>query len=174
MFRKRPIPYLARGDDRFLLFEEMYRNLTMGYNTENMEYVSFCLLYFLASIKYLNQYREINNVKSTDTVQKSILYMRDNLENKITLQNIAGHVGYSVSRFSSLFISKTLYSPMDYYLQLKVQRACSYLQFSDLTIKEISFRLGYYDPFHFSKAFKQEMGVTPKEYRKLNKDVGRR
>jgi AraC-like DNA-binding protein len=38
------------------------------------------------------------------------------------------------------------------------------LQFSDLKIKEIAFRLQYYDPFHFSKSFRREMGITPKEY----------
>ncbi|MDR0864294.1 MAG: AraC family transcriptional regulator, partial [Candidatus Symbiothrix sp.] len=119
-----------------------------------------------ASIKYLHQYREINSIKEADVIQKSILYMKDNLENKIVLKDIAGHAGYSSSRFTALFTERTHYSPMDYYNQLKIQRACSFLQFSDLKIKEIAFRLGYYDPFHFSKAFKQEMEITPKEYRK--------
>lgn len=58
---------------------------------------------------------------------------------------------------------------MVYYNQLKIQRSCSYLQFSDLKIKEIAFRLGCYDPFHFSKAFLKEMNITPKEYRKRYK-----
>jgi AraC-like DNA-binding protein len=156
----------SRYGDRFRLFEEMYQNLAMGYSPENLEYVSFCLMHFLASIKYLHQYREINSIKEADVIQKSILYMKDNLENKIALKDIAGHAGYSPSRFTALFTERTHYSPMDYYNQLKIQRACSFLQFSDLKIKEIAFRLGYYDPFHFSKAFKQEMEITPKEYRK--------
>jgi AraC-like DNA-binding protein/mannose-6-phosphate isomerase-like protein (cupin superfamily) len=160
----------SRYGDRFLLFEEMYQNLAMGYSPENLEYVSFCLMHFLASIKYLNQYREVNNVKEADLTQKSILYMKDNLENKIVLKDLADHAGYSPSRFSALFTEKTNYSPMDYYNQLKIQRACSLLQFSDLKIKEIAFRLGYYDPFHFSKGFKQEMEITPKEYRKRYKN----
>jgi AraC-like DNA-binding protein/quercetin dioxygenase-like cupin family protein len=156
----------SRYYDRFLLFEEMYQNLEMGYSPENLEYVGFCLNYFLASIKYLSQYREVKNVKETDCIQKSILFMKEHLEDKIVLKDIAGHVGYSSSRFGTIFIEKTSYSPMEYYNQLKIQRACSYLQFSDLKLKEVAFRLGFYDPFHFSKAFKQEMGITPKEYRK--------
>jgi len=48
---------------------------------------------------------------------------------------------------------------------LRIQRACSYLQFTELKIKEIAFRLNYYDQFHFSKAFQKEMEITPKEYR---------
>jgi transcriptional regulator GlxA family with amidase domain len=103
-------------------------------------------------------------------MQKSILYMKDNLENKVALKDLAGYAGYSISRFAALFREKTQYSPMDYYNQLKIQRACSYLQFSELTIKEIAFRLGFYDPFHFSKAFKQEMEITPKEYRERYKN----
>jgi AraC-like DNA-binding protein/mannose-6-phosphate isomerase-like protein (cupin superfamily) len=160
----------SRYRDRFLLFEEMYQNLAMGYSPENLEYVSFCLQYFLASIKYLSQYREIKNVKEADCIQKSILYMKEHLEDKITLKDLAGNIGYSASRFGTIFLEKTSYSPMEYYNQLKIQRACSYLQFSDLKLKEIAFRLGFYDPFHFSKVFKQEMEITPKEYRKRYKN----
>ncbi|GHT42542.1 transcriptional regulator [Bacteroidia bacterium] len=162
----------SRYGDRFLLFEEMYQNLAMGYSPENLEYVSFCLMHFLASIKYLHQYREVNNtnVKESDLLQKSILHMKAHLEDKITLKDLAAHAGYSPSRFTALFTERTHYSPMDYYNQLKIQRACSLLQFSDLKIKEIAFRLGYYDQFHFSKSFKQEMEITPREYRRRYAD----
>jgi len=156
----------SRYEDRFQLFEEMYQNLEMGYSPENLEYVSFCLMHFLASLKYINQFREIKKARESDVIQKSILFMKDNLENKVTLEDIAQHVAYSVSHFGTFFAKKTSYSPMVYYNQLKIQRACSYLQFSDMKIKEIAFRLGFYDQFHFSKSFHQEMELTPKEYRK--------
>ena len=155
----------SRYGDRLLLFEEIFQNLEMGYSPENLEYTSFCLAYFLASIKYLTQFREIKSVKEMDVVQKSILFMKNNLENKIELEDIARHVGYSASHFGTLFLKKTSYTPMEYHHQLKIQRACSYLQFSDLKIKEIAYRLGYFDPFHFSKSFKKETSLTPKEYR---------
>jgi len=160
----------ARYKDRFLLFEEIYQNLWMGYNPENLEYTSFCLTYFLASLKYLLQYREIKKVKVDNVVQQSIVFMKENLENKIILEDIAKAVGYSSSHLITIFSQKTSYSPMVYYNQLKIQRACSYLQFSDMKIKEIAFRLGYYDPFHFSNSFIKEMAVTPREYRKRYHD----
>lgn len=156
----------SRYDDRFQLFEEMYQNLEMGYSPDNLEYTSFCLMHFLASLKYIGQYREIKKVKATDIIQKSIQFMKNNLENKIELDDMARHVGYSKSHFGTYFTSKTSFSPIVYFNQLKIQRACSYLQFSDMKIKEIAFRLGYYDQFHFSRAFRQEMEITPKEYKK--------
>ena len=92
--------------------------------------------------------------------------MKEILEAKITLEDIANAVGYSSSHLITLFTQRTSYPPMAYYNQLRIQKACSYLQFSDLKIKEISFRLGFFDPFHFSKTFLKEMNITPKEYRK--------
>lgn len=160
----------SRQHDRIQLFNEMYQNLDMGYSPENLEYISFCLMHFLASLKYVSQYREIRNVKKKDMIQEAIVYMKENLENKISLSDISAAVGYSVSRLSMLFMQRTSFSPVEYYHQLKIRRACNYLQFSDLKIKEIAFRLNYYDPFHFSKAFNKEMGITPKEYRKRYKD----
>lgn len=56
----------SRYEDRFLLFEEIFQNLEMGYSPENLEYTSFCLMHFLASIKYLPQFRKIRNVKEKD------------------------------------------------------------------------------------------------------------
>lgn len=163
----------GRHADRLLLFEEIYQNLEMGYSPENLEYTSCCMIHLLASVKYVNQFREIKKAKETDAIQRSIMYMKEHLEDKLSLEDIASHAGYSVSHFGVLFSERTSYPPMVYYNQLKVQRACSYLQFSDLKIKEISFRLGFYDPFHFSKAFKLEMGISPKEYRSRYKTTAK-
>jgi YesN/AraC family two-component response regulator len=96
----------SRFEDRFTLFEEIFQNLEMGYDPENLEYATFCLMHLLASVKYIDQFREIKNVKEKDIIQKSILFMKNNLENKITLEDIAQKVGYSPSHFSNLFLKK--------------------------------------------------------------------
>ena len=157
-----------RFDDRLQLFEEMYKNFETGCHLENLEYVSFCLMYFMSSLKYIDQFCDINRKgKELDVIQKSIMFMREHLEEKITLEDIACHIGYSMDHFGKLFLKKTTLSPMEYYRYLKIQRSCYYLhEYSDMKIKEISYRLGYSDAFHFSRAFKQEMEMTPKEYRR--------
>lgn len=158
--------HCSRIKDRLSLFEEIYHNMEMGYSPENMEYITYCLKYFLASIKYLPQFRNIKNLGEIDIVQESILFMKDNLDKNLTLNDIASNVGYSPSHFGSIFQKKTSFTPIAYYNQLKIQRACSLLQFSGLKVKEVAYRLGFYDPFHFSKSFKKEMNLTPKEYQK--------
>ncbi|GGH06579.1 AraC family transcriptional regulator [Sphingobacterium alkalisoli] len=154
-----------RKSDRMQLFEEIYKNFEMGYSHENMEYITFCLMYLLASLKYMPQYQEPNRLGHNDVIQNCIHYMRDNLENKIALKDIADAVGYSTTHLNALFVQATSFSPIEYYNQLKIQRVCYYLQFSDLKIKEIAFKLGFYDPFHLSKAFFKEMEISPREYR---------
>jgi AraC-like DNA-binding protein len=91
--------------------------------------------------------------------------MKNNLTSKITLHDIAQYTGYSSSYFGTLFLEKTSFTPMEYYNQLKIQKSCSLLQFSNLKIKEIAYELGYYDPFHFSKSFRLVMEISPREYR---------
>ncbi|WP_026729942.1 AraC family transcriptional regulator [Flavobacterium denitrificans] len=157
----------TRANDRLNLFEEIYQNLEMGFYPDNLEYSSICLQHFLASIKYTDQFLKIKTSDSEvlDIIPMSIIYMKNNLNKKITLQEIAEHVGYSSSYFGSLFLEKTSCTPMDYYNQLKIQKSCSLLQFSTMKIKEIAYFLGYYDPFHFSKSFRLVMEISPREYR---------
>ena len=160
----------SRLEDRLDMFDEVYQNLEMGFNEKNLEYATYCLMHFLASIKYLDQFRDIKRVKDNNIVARAIRYMKNNLEEGLSLDDIASFVGYAAPRFNVEFNLKTSTTPMSYYNYLKIQRACSFLQFSDLKIKEIASRLGYYDQFHFSKAFKQQMNMSPKEYREATED----
>jgi AraC-like DNA-binding protein len=70
-----------------------------------------------------------------------------------------------VSHYSSLFKKKTGFSPIDYFNHLKIQKACQYLQFTQLRIREIALKVGISDPLYFSRLFTQTMGYSPKEYR---------
>lgn len=156
-----------RVSDRLDIFEEIYQNLEMGFHPDNIEYSCVCFQLFLASVKYIDQFLKTKTVDSEilDVVQMSIIFMKNNLTNKITLKQIAQHVGFSSSYFGALFLEKTSFTPIEYYNQLKVQRSCSLLQFSTMKIKEIAYHLGYYDPFHFSKSFHSVMEISPREYR---------
>lgn len=55
-----------------------------------------------------------------------------------------------------------------YILNFKIEEAISYFnKFEDMTIKEISYNLGFYDEYHFSKQFKKIMNISPSEYKKI-------
>jgi len=57
-------------------------------------------------------------------------------------------------------------SPIDYFIRLKIHFACQLLTQTDLKIKEIADRIGYDDPYYFSRLFKQVTGQSPKVYKK--------
>lgn len=107
---------MSRIEDNIMLFEEMMANLEMGYSCENLEYANVCLLHFLSSFKYISQFRQVRKVREEDVVERSILFMKENLSKKLTLSDIAREVNLSSSHFSLLFRKKTDYSPMEYLL----------------------------------------------------------
>jgi AraC-like DNA-binding protein len=56
-------------------------------------------------------------------------------------------------------------TPLQLFTSMKIQRACQLLQSKNVTIKSIAYQLGFFDQYHFSKVFKQVMGVAPKNFR---------
>jgi AraC-like DNA-binding protein/quercetin dioxygenase-like cupin family protein len=157
---------ISRIDDRIQLFEEMMVNLEMGYSRENIEYANVCLLHFLSSFKYITQFRQVRRVREEDWIERSILFMKSNLAEKLTLSGIAKEVKLSASHFSLLFRKKTGYSPMEYFIHLRIQKACQLLDSTTYRVSEISEMAGYDDQYYFSRIFKKVMGVSPVNYRK--------
>ena len=56
--------------------------------------------------------------------------------------------------------------PLDYFMQLRIQEACRWLDFTELKVLEVAEQVGLRDPYYFSRVFSKVMGMPPTEYRK--------
>lgn len=161
--------YLPFNENRIRLFQEICFILERGYTIDNLRHVNMIFYNFLSSLLYEDKFNYARNENEYDVVASIIELMQKKLEERISLQEFSQHAKLSVSYFSAIFHEKTGYSPIEYYNNLKVQRACQFLVLSDMTIKQISYKLGMTDQYYFSRMFSKLMGISPKEYRKLNR-----
>lgn len=100
-----------------------------------------------------------------DMIGKARLMIREGVETKITVQDIATELGSSYSNFRKLFKEYTGVSPALYQQELRLQRAKELLSTTDMSIKEIAYRLNFDSPDYFSSKFKVKIGCKPSEYR---------
>ena len=98
-------------------------------------------------------------------MEQAIHYMRENIENRITMAEVLRYVGYSQSHFSTVFKKKTGMSPLSYFNRLKVEHACKLLKTTDLKVNMICYKVGIEDPLYFSRLFSKVMGMSPTDYR---------
>ncbi|MBN2166131.1 MAG: AraC family transcriptional regulator [Marinilabiliaceae bacterium] len=159
---------LSRISIRLSLFEEIFRNLERGFSSETLEYVNLCLIYLLSSFSHIQQFKTINDVSDKDPVALSINYMLENLNRTIRLDEFSKVVNLSVSYYSKIFVEKTNYSPIDYFNQLKIQRACRLLDITDLSVADVACEIGFKDSFYFSRLFKKVMNISPFNYKRRN------
>lgn len=109
---------------------------------------------------------ELNRKRGySDMINKAQMLIRDGVETKITVQEIATELGSSYSNFRKLFKEYTGTSPALYQQTLKLQRAKELLSSTEMSIKEIAYRLNFDSPDYFSSKFKMKVGCKPSEYR---------
>ena len=102
---------------------------------------------------------ELNkNHLHVDMINRARLRIRESLESDLTIQKIAEDLGVSYSNFRKLFKEYTDLSPATYQQDLRLLRAKELLSTTDLTIKEIAYRLNFESPDYFSAKFKAKMG----------------
>lgn len=100
-----------------------------------------------------------------DMVNKARLRIREALESSLTIQQIAEELGTSYSNFRKQFKEYTGISPAAYQQDLKLQRAKELLSTTDLSIKEIAYKLNFDSPDYFSAKFKIKTGRKPSDMR---------
>ncbi|MEO7214654.1 AraC family transcriptional regulator [Mucilaginibacter sp.] len=123
--------------------------------------------HFLTSLIYEDKFNHLDDKPvDNDTVEKTIRYMQDNINTMIRLDELSGYARLSTSHYSAIFRAKTGYSPIEYFNQLKVQKACQYISFITMSIKNIALSLGIEDQYYFTRMFTKLMGISPNEYRK--------
>lgn len=159
-------PQVVRNNGEIIpIFLKIYKTLELGYSIDNLLFANMCLSHFLTLFVYNKRHYASASNEKLDCVDSAIHHMQDNINDNISLITLSKKYNYSVSRFSNLFKQKTGYAPIDYFLQMKMQKACQLLDFSDRSIKDIAFSMGFDDPYYFSKRFRKIIGVSPKKYR---------
>ena len=95
-------------------------------------------------------------------------YLNDNHTN-IAVADLCKHFGRSKSHISHMFKSKCGMSVREYCNNLKLEDAKRFIQTTDFSIMEIAYEIGFSDVSYFISLFKKKYGLTPLQYKKLNK-----
>lgn len=151
------------------LWEEIYKCLEKGYSKENLTYANLSLFYFLANFLYPRKNIELTKTPGQDLSDKIIEYMKANISQRLSVEDMAIKFSYSPSHFQSLFRKRTGISPIEYFIQLKMQYACQLLALSDMRINEVATAVGYSDAYYFSRLFRKVMGSSPAYYKSRQK-----
>lgn len=135
---------------------------------ENLSMENVAAEFLLTLTKYpRHEYNFISDKKTrvnNYTPDDIIRYINDNFD-KITLPDTALRFGYSQSQLHRIIKRSTGVSFSEVILSVRMQRARHYLLNTHLPIKSIAYLLGLDSAEHFSRMFKKNRGMTPKEYR---------
>jgi two-component system response regulator YesN len=107
-----------------------------------------------------------NETKKSKMILHVLAYVHENVETNISLQQLADLFRISPSHLSRVFKEETNTSFSEYLIAYRMDKAKEWLEHSDMSIKEISYRLCYSTVQNFSRVFRQMVGVPPGEYRK--------
>jgi AraC family transcriptional regulator len=94
-------------------------------------------------------------------------YIRDHLHEPLDRETLAAVAGFSIPHFHRVFTAQVGESAISYIRRLRLERAGRKLRMGAVDITEVALAAGYDTHAAFSKAFKQQFGLSPREFRQL-------
>lgn len=141
----------------------VWQCLERGYTLANLVAAGAALRGVLAGIK---GQRDTPGTRSPrERVAATIDWMKANLARPTRLEDLAALAGMSEPHYSALFREQIGFSPVDFFLRLRIQRACQLLATSAAAVGEVAEEVGFADPYYFTRYFRRVMGCSPREYR---------
>lgn len=114
-----------------------------------------------------------NNVFSRygEILRKACAYIEENKHRpEITLHDVARHVSLSGNHFCTIFSQEMGVTFTEYLTQSRIKKAKEYLATTTLRTSDIAYQVGYNDPHYFSYLFKKNTGMSPRDFRKEEKE----
>ena len=93
------------------------------------------------------------------------VYLQENYDKPVDFSALADSLAVSAPYLSKLFHEQTGSSPSKYLTDIRMRQARKLLMDTNLTVKEIAGRVGFPDPFHFSRSFRNAVGISPAQFR---------
>ncbi len=172
------IEYLNSQQDSFIInigvnsrlvanFDILLESLQSSINLPAFIHAANMLAQILTHIPLLRPLAKAQRMADKFDLELIHALMHSNLHQKLDLSSLAQSVNLSKFHFIKCYKELTNTTPINYFIHLKIERACHLLDISTKPIQEISFNLGYEDSYYFSRIFKKVMGISPNQYRKM-------
>lgn len=108
-----------------------------------------------------------DEISYEDSIQRVKEYILENLNESLTVGGLAEIVNMSTSHFSRVFKQQTGFSPYDYILISRLNRAKYLLQVTDMTVSSIAYEIGFNSESNFIYFFTENEGISPGKFRKV-------
>ncbi len=112
--------------------------------------------------------QEAGQAEENDTVSKAMHFIQEQYMNPISLLDVATHVNMSQFHFFRLFRKDCGYSPHEYLILTRLNRAKHLLKTTGLPVKVIAQKVGYQNVSSFTNAFTDRVGISPTLFRKYS------
>ncbi|MFF2484450.1 AraC family ligand binding domain-containing protein [Paenibacillus sp. NPDC058071] len=168
--------FKASGQERKSVkswFDGSHRKLTEAYRQKSGDLMQQSLLYryFAELIECTEEDAAAvaagpkRSASKEAYIREAIAFIENSYSQKVSVQQIAAHVGLDATYLSGLFKQQFELSLQTFLLQFRMNRAASLLANPELSVSDVARSVGYPDPFLFSKMFKRTVGIGPRSYR---------
>ena len=103
------------------------------------------------------------SVRTAAAIQGVLLHIGENLNQPLTLSELAGLTGLSMWRFATVFRQQVGIAPHRYICRLRLERAQALIR-EGVPAATAASEAGFYDQSHLSRHFKNVFGMTPGQY----------
>ncbi|HVU18488.1 MAG TPA: AraC family transcriptional regulator [Candidatus Didemnitutus sp.] len=157
-------------DDRLdeVAFEQVHAALERGFAVRHQVAAAAALRHSLSVVVQL-AYSPRGLRSAPERVLASVEALRRDWQRSHRLEELAAAAHMSVAHYSTLFRRQTGFAPIDFLIRQRVQHACRLLDTTLLPVREIAERVGYADPYYFTRCFRRVMGQSPRTYRRVPK-----
>lgn len=161
---KGPMP-IAFNEAGIAIWHNIFSTLSNGFKKDNLCNANFSLQHLISTFLYPYWHIRDSAESEQGAMNRAVEIMKSKLNTKMSVTKIANKVDLSYSYFCMLFKKTFGTSPIDYFIGLKIKKACELLLIDERKIKDVSGELGYDDPYYFSRVFKKVVGISPEKFR---------
>jgi AraC family transcriptional regulator, arabinose operon regulatory protein len=161
------VRHLAPGGAGQIDLGRVHEQLAQGYDERHLLLAATALRWALAQLGGLGDARV--GVTTHEAINVVERWMREHSSERVSLGELARRAGLSPAHFTMLFRRRFGFAPIDFFLRLKIGRACNLLDNTEWPVRRVAEEVGFEDALYFSRRFRRVMGLSPKAYRAAQK-----
>lgn len=164
--------FLPQSEQAGTLLKDELFHLASSKTQSSYHLIGHLFLIMDALLSGSSSRRKTQNGKRTQFyTNEAIAFISANYPFSITVEDMANRLNLDRSYFGKIFRENMGQSPQEFLIRYRLSKAAELLKTTDLSIKDISVQVGYPNQLHFSRAFKNVYGLSPRSYRQKSRII---